>query len=435
MIQIKSRLGYQKQTKSAMAKEIRLIGGNSATDSAKSNEKLTNQKQYIEAKLYDHKGDPDKEWYVYYYCINPATGKMQRDKYSKDLNKRYLGLNKSQHRKAKYEIANEIINTINRYLENGYNPFDTNPIVVELKRPALEVYKQVIEQIKPRIEHRTWQQYTGTVSALEKYLFFHQMLPITIDELTQAHYYQFQDFCTKELNVKKNSSLNSHLSYLIALTNHAVKRGFAKQNPFAGIKKLKEQESDQFQPWTTEEKNLLAEKLPALSYPLWVYANIIYCTGLRPLDIQRLKIKHFNLEKGEVFIPASAVKNDKTRISVLPSFAVDIIRKHVEGQNPEHALFSIGMLPGAKPIVRNRISEHWLKIVKKQIGINKNAYALKHTMVINLSETDISSKQIQQQIGHHSLEMTDIYARQFSTKNLSTLKEKFPPLGNVIPDK
>ena len=434
MNQIKSRLGYQKQRKSAMAKEIRLIGGNSATDFAKSESTIKYQKQYIEAKLYDHKGDPDKEWYVYYYCINPATGKMQRDKYSKDLNKKYLGLNKNQHRKAKYEIANEIINTINKYLENGYNPFDTSPVVIEFKRPALEVYKQVIEQIKPRIEHRTWQQYTGTVAALEKYLFFHQMLPITIDELTQAHYYQFQDFCTKELNVKKNSSLNSHLSYLVALTNHAVKRGFAKHNPFTGIKKLKEQESDQFQPWSEGEKNTLAEKLPSLFYPLWVYANIIYCTGLRPLDIQRLKIKHFNLEKGEVHIPSSAVKNDKSRVSVLPSFAVEIIRKHIHGYNPEYALFSKDMLPGERALVRNRISERWLNVVKKQIGIDKNAYALKHTMVINLSETDISSKQIQQQIGHHSLEMTDIYARQFSTKNLSKLKEKFPPLGN-IPDK
>ena len=56
----------------------------------------------------------------------------------------------------------------------------------------------------------------------------------------------------------------------------------------------------------------------------------------------------------------------------------------LKGAKPEDYLFSVGLKPGSKKIIREQITRRWNVHVKKKLNITPDFYSLKH---LNIDET------------------------------------------------
>lgn len=82
---------------------------------------------------------------------------------------------------------------------------------------------------------------------------------------------------------------------------------------------------------------------------------------------------------------------------------------------PDNYLFSDNYKPGVRMLNKSLPSKHWRLTIKKELGIKKDMYALKHTgnieyLLKNKGNTNLKWQQMQNR--HSSSVVTDRYNRK-----------------------
>ena len=162
-----------------------------------------------------------KIWYVYYYCLNPETGKMQMFKDKGGLNYKELRNNK----KARLDIANEIIRSYTERLRAGWSPFAEQNAPEDtydkLKyTPAYKVLEQFYQLKKTTLKRRTWQGYKYSLDTFGNWLKTTGRQSIEISQLTTRHITEYTDSLIKSGKLG-NKSINNHINNLGVLFNMA----------------------------------------------------------------------------------------------------------------------------------------------------------------------------------------------------------------------
>lgn len=139
-----------------------------------------------------------------------------------------------------------------------------------------------------------------------------------------------------------------------------------------------------------------------------------YATGIRRLELIRLKVTDINLETERIFIQAG--KGNKDRILPISKRALFWINKYLTDVRPNHASPNDeGYLFISKNgnILDDRTTAKRIRDYIKEAGIKKSGacHIFRSTMATLMLENGADIRYVQEMLGHHSLEATQLYTR------------------------
>lgn len=200
-----------------------------------------------------------------------------------------------------------------------------------------------------------------------------------------------------------------------------------------------------------------------------LFIQFLYGSGLRLMELVRLRIKDVDFEEGLVFVRSS--KGDKDRVTMLPDVIKNDLKLHIERVKNLHqkdiedgygevylpdALFrkypntakkwgwqyifpstKLSVDPRSGKVRRHHINEKSIQntvkeaIRKAEIVKNASVHTLRHSFATHLLMNGVNIREIQELLGHKNVETTMIYTHVL--RNMSNIPKS--PLDNLYEKK
>jgi len=372
------------------------------------------------ARLVDCNLDISKTWYVEFYFEHPESGKLFQ--FKKYISKRL------RTKAARIERGQLMKKEINERLMMGWNPFSD-------ELPGKKSISSIIkEAVKRKKAHYTSVRSLNTVNdTYRKFMAFlrsNGLESITVDQFGKQQALRFLDWIMDHYEIG-NYTRNNHLQNIKALFNYMVSRDWILVNPFSKIEKLPVRETP-IRLFSRNDLKIIADKLPGYDYNLYVIAMLIYYCALRPQEIVRLRRSNFLIEHGLILASGDITKNTKSQTIAIPKAFLNELRAKDWDFADSMYVFSKYLRPGKIPIASTRIAEAWRLFCRKHgISDERKIYDLKHTGGGMAVDAGISMRDIQMQMRHSSLEITEGYLRKFTNTTSEKLIQCFPDFHEI----
>lgn len=367
-------------------------------------------------KLYDGDNDLDQRWFVYFSYRHPETGKMKRF--------RIFISSKYRTATARREKAHELIKQYSVKLKQNWNPFEHEHIQLVTAIIAMD---RILEIKKSSIRPRSYYTLKNIVKSFQEYLKAHKLERISINDFSSRQAIEFLDWSKMHYKLS-NRTVNYRRMNMKTLFNDLIYREYVEVNPFDKTRKLPVEETSIIA-YTPSELRKLTDNLPKYNYNLYVIARMIFYCYIRPQEICRLKISDIDLDAQVIHLPGRSSKNKKSEVVVIPDQLKDDFCKMSLKYPGDYYFCGKGLVPGPKYTAPTRIAEAWSAWTKTVKLRNRGIYALKHTSVgMAAKEGKINLRDLQLQLRHHSLDMTQGYMDRFSSIASERLKSSFPEM-------
>jgi integron integrase len=197
-------------------------------------------------------------------------------------------------------------------------------------------------------------------------------------------------------------------------------------------------------------------------------AELMYGTGLRLMELLRLRVHHLDLERGQLKVYGG--KGDKDRITVLPNRLTAQLEEQLErlrtlfSEDRAASLAGVWLPEGlARKYQKAGVTWQWqwlfpsretsvdpdsglrrrhhvldgtfqnsVRRAANQAGINKRVtpHVLRHSFATHLLESGADIRTVQELLGHESVETTQIYTHVMQKPGLG-VKSPFDTLGST----
>ena len=369
------------------------------------------------AKLSDAGGDLSQRWFVFYYFRDPDTNKFVR--FRMWISSAILTGS------GRREKAHQLIKLINKRLNEGFNPY----AIKEKQYTSISVAMDYVKNVKEKsCRLRTTHTYSSMIGQFKSWLIIRKMSNMSLGEFNYSHAQDFMDWTQNELG-NANRTYNNRLSAMRTIFKVLVKREWIMFNPFEKIESLPEEDPEIIS-FTIGELTTMQENLPTWNYDLYAIACLIFYCFIRPQEIVRLRVSNFDLVRRLIVLPGRVSKNKKHEIVHIPDPLMPVLLKLDMNYPSDYFVFSKDHQRGKVEYAPTRISESWREFADK-FGIAKNIYSLKHTGVGMAVERGINIRDLQLQLRHYSLDMTQIYLDKFNRRPSESLSKNFPDLGRL----
>ena len=344
-----------------------------------------------------------KQWLIVYYAKNPITKELQRHR---------LTVPMIASRTERVKQGKKIVLEINKKLETGWNPFYSTAASEEFKTFEFCIDK-FIEQTKKEVENGskradTLRSYTSFTNMIKKYVAEKKIPMQLILEFNQPFVVNYLDWIYYD---RGNSprTYNNHLLFIGTFVNYCISRGHLKNNFTTAILR-KENNAKIRQVLTADVKNKVKE-LQDNQFNYYVLCMATYFCFIRRTELCKLKVKHINLNKNYITIPAEISKNRKNENVTIPNAYMKILAEHLQDANNNDFWFSDNdFKAGEKQLNPKKISDTWERI-RKQKGISAEYqfYSLKDTGITDLLNSGIPALKVRDQARHYDLKITEGY--------------------------
>lgn len=369
------------------------------------------------AKLYDAGGKLSERWFVFYYYLDPETGKYRR--FKEYVSEKILTAS------GRRDRGHDLVKTINRKLRQGWNPF----AVQERKYTTLMAAVDAMLAIKKETTRkRTYGTYKSLVKKFKLWAQKnnHHLKPV--DHFSRHMAMEYLDYLKTNDKIT-NRTRNYRKMHLRTIFEMLVEREWILINPFDKIPKLPEEETEIvcFENW---ELQVLQKYLPEWNYDLYVCACLIFYCFIRPQEIMRLRVRHLDLRRRQITVPGSLSKTKKSEVVDIPDPLMPILHR-MDLKHPGNLfLFTRHLGRGEREAAPTRMAGYWRDFAD-QHGIVKNIYHLKHTGAGMAVEAGINLRDLQLQLRHSSLDMTQRYLDRFKRRPSEKLAASFPDLSKL----
>lgn len=216
---------------------------------------------------------------------------------------------------------------------------------------------------------------------------------LATDEIKIWHIRNVFDY----MNLQKTPNYyNKFRQYLSDLFKLFIQFNCAETNPMRDIPKAKLQ--PKFREVLTDRELMFIDPyLKKNYYSFYRYRMIFGFSAGRTAEFFRVQKKHVDIEKQEfkVLIKKGPYSVWETKIILLD--AVPFWNEILElSKSPDDYLFSVGLIPGPKPIKPYQITKRWERLVKNSdkikdendevLKITADFYSLKHKLIDDLEE-------------------------------------------------
>lgn len=357
--------------------------------------------------------------FIEFYAYDPEQGKMRRKR---------IKINRINGVLKRRQYAKNVIKRLCEQLNHGWNPWiakDTSDLYVF--EEALSRYEAHIEKMLANgyFRKETYDGYKSYVKIMREF----------ISKKRPTYYvYQFdRKLCVDFLDyvfIERNNGAqtrNNYLNFLRVFSGFLVEKGYLKSKPTDGIspisKRLYKKERECI-PLDVVGRiaDYCREKEPDFLFACY----LLYYCFIRPVEMTRLRVRHFNLKACTLTIPGELSKNKTTQTITLPKKVILYgIKIGVFSAPSDDFIFSYRLKPGRDEIDPKHFRDHW-ENVRKALGLKKEwkFYSLKDTGITEMCDKEIAPRSVKDQARHSSLAITDIY--------LEKRKKNAPGNKNII---
>ncbi|SNR50848.1 Phage integrase family protein [Lutibacter agarilyticus] len=372
---------------------------------------LSMRKNFSTPKIYTANGDLKKRWYVYFSFRNPETGRLKR------ITPFYGDANKHKTKSDRMFVLSIYKHKIETLLKKGYNPFEDNSdlFIKEQQQKGIEVAQKSDDKIietkttpeivaktpeiiksktiseafkfalnlkKKLVNEVTLKAYKSRSNALQEFLVKNYPDMVYIDQLTKSIIVQFLNSILDKSSPRTRNNYRTELSSLVQVLeeNEIIPINFVKNIPV--LKSSPERHKSYSKQLDDDIFNYLEKKDPILL----LYIKFISYNFLRPIEVNRIKVKDINLKERTLSFKA---KNKALKTKIIPDILLESIPDLSE-IDPNDFLFTPKQF-GAKWEAsennkRDHFSKRFKKVVKDHFNLDKNygLYSFRHTYITKL---------------------------------------------------
>lgn len=350
--------------------------------------------------------------FVEFYAYDPEKGKMRRKR---------IKLNHIKGIKKRRDYARGVIRRLNEQLNHGWNPWiakDTANLVTF--EEAVTRYMTHIEKMLASgyFRKETYMGYKSYVKMMREFIKSHR---------PTYYCYQFdKQFCVDFLDwvfIERNNGAqtrNNYLTFLRVFSGFLVEKGYLSAKPTDGISPISKRfykKERECIPLDVVGKiaEYCKEKEPDFLFACY----LLYYCFIRPVEMTRLKVQHFNLKDCTLTVPGELSKNRKTQTVTVPKKVILYgIEIGVFSAPMDDYIFSYRLKPGKEEIDPKHFRDHWDN-VRRALSLKTEwkFYSLKDTGITEMFDNNMASIAVRDQARHSSLAITDIYTRHRGQAN------------------
>ncbi len=352
------------------------------------------------------------DWYLYFYYLNPDTGKYERFKERFDMNR----IHHLPDRKA---YAREAMAFVNEQLSKGFNPYTDKKKALPGILTSLDA---LVNALCEKATASAQSPYKLMKRRFADFIVDSDMAQITMHQVSIITVERFRSWLQRKgLSTK---TINDNIAHLGLFWDAADE---VDANPWRKLKPLRakrNQTEDVFEPITRTEMETIFAYLNGGYRPFARLALMIYYSWARTIELCRLRVGDIDLQENVIHFSAARTKNSKgARVQIVAPLRAVLQEMELEKYPPNFYLFSDNWMPGSQQKKTNEVSERWRELVKGKLKIDKSMYALKHTgnidyLLQNKGRVDLKWQQMQNR--HSSSAMTERYCRQLGAYFVDT---------------
>lgn len=397
-------------------------------------------KLIILPKLCSYPEDPSKQWFVYYSCRNPKSGKMQRFRHYEG----FSGLSIE----SKLAHADQVINFYAGRLRTGWTPFNDDTEVIyndhldyksvadmygSRRRgnntPRLWISK-FLENLKPAVGLATYQTYQSKFRIFELWL---QKEGIGGNDITTIDNHLIQLFFKYLISTRRLSrtSIQKYTQNLAALFDYLITKKLIIRSPVYDLPQCNRINDQAPRPIQRVDIEIFKKEL-VKDPELWLAVQLEFYCALRPgHEIREMKIKDIDFTSGTIRVDRCRAKTRVQRIVTMPRQLLEQLRYdyRLHNYNREFYVFGRQGIPGPVAIGKNKLRYRFAAVRDKlNMPYEYKFYSWKHTGAIEADQADIPMKDISLHLGHTSLKATDFYFRNKKVSTSKAIRDNYPDL-------
>lgn len=273
------------------------------------------------------------------------------------------------------------------------------------------VNKKALHSFIKQLELKAYSEHTIRTYTSEFVHLLHLLGSKNVNELNPKKLKDYFLYCVNELQMKErkmNGKINA-IKFYFEQVLHQPKMFFdipRPKKPLTLPKMLSKSDIKKIFNVTKNQKHLLILKLS-------------YGMGLRVSEVVTLKVSNIDSKRMQVHIQGA--KGKKDRYVNLPDTILDLLRAYYKAYRPKEWLFD-GQYGGH---YSTRSAQAVFKRAMQKAGINKQIgiHGLRHSYATHLLESGADLRFIQELLGHHRINTTQIYTHVTDT---SKAKVKSP---------
>lgn len=371
---------------------------------------MTKQNKFSVPKIVKYE-DLSKPWYVHFRF----NGKQKRIK---------AGINRFNTYQERLVEAKALCKVVHDELKRGWDPFINKDISQKDEYPIIEALDFALDKKKSVLAKKSYLDYRNCLKYIKNSIILLNIDHLYISEINRYHVKQILE-AAQEHYKWSNKSYNKYLGYFKSIVSELVEWEILSLNPAHGIKTRKVEETQGHIPPTDIEQKRIKEKLIASDLNFYRYIQLLYHTGIRPEEALQIKIEDVFLERNIISIPPRITKTLKYRIVPINPHLNKVFSElelddhpsdfYLFGSFREKGKGNVGkfpdFIPGPTKIRRDTATARWKKLIKDELGIQKNMYSEKHKGADDKILAGIDIDALKELYGHRSKLMTEKYAK------------------------
>ena len=394
------------------------------------------RKELILPKVYFPKNDSIEGWFIYFSMYDEYTGKMKRIKRKDGFANCSTLVECKAHGKSLQEKYRKKILA-------GWSPFKQKGVVwsdhliykdKKIDKPLRKTSKNISYYCSEylKLNKSTWADgsYAKVQSILRKFeawLKKKKLNNLDISEFTEKHGFEFFKYLTEEKKLA-GSTLNGHALAVKGVWKLIIKEYPLIKDPWVEIPRYDLKTKPQ-RPLKRGAIALLKSELEIKDSQVWLAAQFMYYCFIRPKELRFMQIRDIDLYEGRITLNGDITKSKKARtVEVTTTFLELLLSKYELHTYPdEYYVFTTKGKPGEKPVNKNYMWTHFDK-VRKDLDLPKDYkfYSFKHTGAVAALKAGADIKDIQQQMGHSSVQVTDEYLKSMVGYESEFFKKRMP---------
>lgn len=326
----------------------------------------------------------NKSWCIVWYFRNPETNLLERQPNKK------LGVNRFRTMSLRYDFLKTCKRALKEHISNGYSPYNKkdNKNNFELNESKeIHSIKEALDlaynHSKLTVAKVTSSSYKTTKNQFIEFIGSENSIK-DINELNKSAVLKFLNHKLKETSARTRNNSKASLSALFSIMENQL--GMIDRNFIKDISNEKTKTKTD-RTFTKKELKEIVAWLRKNDPYLLTYIRFIAYNFLRPVEVNRLKVKDINLEESLLYFQA---KNKPLKIKRIPSiFIEDIKSLNLHLYNKEYFLFTPKNEPSEwvsdDNSKRDAFSKRFKTVKDKfNLGAKYGLYSFRHSFITNL---------------------------------------------------